>query len=190
LHSAGFNRTGCYGVVGPDPSAVLDKFKGLLSSPLGKYREVNQNLQLDDVYHNVVHNASKILLKAMNKREFSNARTRLGKTQTQMAELLRISPKAIQSYEQGWRSIPAHAERQLLFLLSLKQSKAGQKDCWNVKKCSLEKRAHCPAWEFKAGTLCWFINGTLCEGKVQRDWRAKMKICRSCKVMSSLLASK
>jgi hypothetical protein len=125
----------------------------------------------------------------MNKNEFSNARIRLGKTQTQMAELLRISPKAIQSYEQGWRSIPAHAERQLMFLLSLKQNKGGRKNCWNVKKCSSEKKSQCPAWEFNAGTLCWFINGTLCEGKAQRDWQAKMKICRSCKVMNSLMES-
>ncbi len=26
-HPAGFGGTGCYGVTGPDPSAVLDKFK-------------------------------------------------------------------------------------------------------------------------------------------------------------------
>lgn len=26
-HPAGFCRTGCYGVIGPDPSAVLDKLK-------------------------------------------------------------------------------------------------------------------------------------------------------------------
>jgi hypothetical protein len=26
-HSAGLGRIGCYGVAGPDPSAVLDKFK-------------------------------------------------------------------------------------------------------------------------------------------------------------------
>ncbi len=26
-HPAGFGGTGCYGVIGPDPSAVLDKFK-------------------------------------------------------------------------------------------------------------------------------------------------------------------
>jgi transcriptional regulator with XRE-family HTH domain len=135
-------------------------------------------------------NSYKLLLGSMNKAEFSNARTKLDKTQAQMAELLRISPKAIQSYEQGWRSIPAHAERQLLFLLLLKQEKRGQEDCWNIRKCSSEKRANCPAWEFKAGNFCWFINGTICEGKAQHDWRAKMRICRSCKVMSSLLAAK
>jgi DNA-binding XRE family transcriptional regulator len=123
----------------------------------------------------------------MDKNEFSNTRSRLGKTQAQMAELLRASPKAIQSYEQGWRSIPAHAERQLLFLLAIKMSRKNRKACWTVRKCSLETRRNCPAWEFKAGRLCWFINGTMCEGTVQHDWNAKMKICRSCDVMASLL---
>jgi DNA-binding XRE family transcriptional regulator len=125
----------------------------------------------------------------MDKNEFSRARSLLGKTQTQMAELLRASAKAIQSYEQGWRSIPAHVERQILFLLAMKQGRKNQKVCWIVRKCTLEKRRYCPAWEFKAGGFCWFINGTLCEGKSQRDWHEKMTICRSCPVMQSLLGA-
>jgi DNA-binding XRE family transcriptional regulator len=123
----------------------------------------------------------------MNKKEFSRARIKLGKTQTQMAELLRTSPKAIQSYEQGWRAIPAHAERQTLFLLWLGGSKKNQKACWIIRQCPSERKQHCPAWEFRAGRFCWFINGTLCEGKVQQDWHEKMKMCRSCAVMASLL---
>jgi hypothetical protein len=124
---------------------------------------------------------------AMDKNEFSRVRTGLGKTQTQMSALLRVSTKAIQSYEQGWRSIPAHVERQLLFLRSMKKGVKGAKPCWTVKKCLREKKVNCPAWEFKAGRLCWFINGTVCEGTPQRNWQAKMKICRSCEVMASLL---
>jgi len=125
----------------------------------------------------------------MDKNEFSKARARLGKTQAQMAKLLRASLKAVQSYEQGWRSIPAHAESQILLLLSLKESREGRKDCWVVLKCPTDRRRNCPAWEFKAGKLCWFINGTICEGKAQKNWQAKIKICRSCKVMASLLIS-
>ena len=125
----------------------------------------------------------------MDKREFAKARARLGKTQNQMAELLRSSPKAIQSYEQGWRSIPAHAERQILLLLSLKANPKNRKPCWTVRKCSSEQRRDCPAWEFKAGTLCWFINGTMCKGEAQLDWRSKMKMCRKCGVMAPLLRS-
>jgi hypothetical protein len=125
----------------------------------------------------------------MDKNKFSRARSLLGKTQTQMAELLRSSVKAVQSYEQGWRSIPAHVERQILFLLVMKQGKKAGKSCWVVRKCSLKKRRSCPTWEFKAGGFCWFINGTLCEGKAQPDWQEKMNICRSCPVMQSLLGA-
>jgi DNA-binding XRE family transcriptional regulator len=124
----------------------------------------------------------------MDKKEFSKARARLGKTQAQMAKLLRTSLKAVQSYEQGWRTIPAHAESQVLLLLSLKKHPKGRKDCWITLHCPPERRKDCPAWEFKAGKLCWFINGTMCEGKAQKNWQSKMKICRSCKVMAFLLA--
>jgi hypothetical protein len=123
----------------------------------------------------------------MDKSEFSQARIRMDKTQKQMAELLRSSIKAIQSYEQGWRAVPAHVERQMLFLLSMKSSSKGRKACWIVRKCPSEKKKNCPAWEFKAGKFCWFINGTMCEGVSQNNWNAKMKLCRSCEVMSSLL---
>ena len=122
----------------------------------------------------------------MDRKEFSHFRKRLNKTQKQMAQLLGTSVKAIHSYEQGWRSIPTHAERQLLFLVSrIKEGNKGQKPCWNIKKCPLERKRQCPAWEFQAGSLCWFINGTICEGIVHRDWKEKMKTCQSCEVFTS-----
>ena len=125
----------------------------------------------------------------MDKKEFAYARARLGKTQAEMARLLKASVKAIQSYEQGWRSVPAHAEGQILLLISLKESRRGRKACWAIRKCPSERKRQCPAWEFRAGTLCWFINGTMCEGKAQHGWQEKMKICRSCSVMTTLLGS-
>ncbi|MCK5416907.1 MAG: helix-turn-helix transcriptional regulator [Desulfobacterales bacterium] len=124
----------------------------------------------------------------MNRNEFKKYRKRLDKTQKQMAELLGTSLKAIHSYEQGWRRVPVHVERQVFFLVSRLELKGKkQKPCWLVKKCSPEQKHSCPAWEFGAGDLCWFINGTVCEGTVQRDWKEKMKICRSCKVFNSIL---
>ena len=36
--------------------------------------------------------------------------------------------------------------------------------------------------EFRAGQLCWFINGTTSRGKVQRNWHDKLRICRGCPV--------
>ncbi|MBW1766154.1 MAG: helix-turn-helix domain-containing protein [Deltaproteobacteria bacterium] len=124
----------------------------------------------------------------MESKEFLYFRKRLNKTQKQMAQLLGTSIKAVHSYEQGWRKVPAHVERQLFFLATrIRGRNKSQKSCWVVKKCPLERRKQCPAWEFQAGKLCWFINGTICEGEVQKDWREKMKICRKCDAMISLL---
>jgi hypothetical protein len=124
----------------------------------------------------------------MDNNEFLRARKRLSKTQKQMAGLLGTSLKAIQSYEQGWRSIPTHVERQVFFLISrMRGNSKNERPCWVIKKCLPERKKQCPAWEFQSGRLCWFINGTMCEGKIQRDWQKKMKICRQCEVIISLL---
>ena len=124
----------------------------------------------------------------MDSKEFLYFRKRLNKTQKEMAQLLGTSVKAVHSYEQGWRSVPAHVERQVFFLAAGKRGGGKrQKSCWVIKKCPADLRDQCPAWEFKAGHLCWFINGTICEGTVQKDWHMKMKMCRGCEVMRSLL---
>ncbi len=125
---------------------------------------------------------------SMESNEFSKIRHYLGKSQNQLARLLCVSPKAIQSFEQGWRNIPANAERQLLFLLSLKRSlDENTSPCWEIRNCSIEWRENCTAWEFKAGHFCWFINGTFCQGKVQENWDKKMVLCRQCSVFRSML---
>lgn len=122
----------------------------------------------------------------MESKEFSSFRKKLNKTQQQMARLLGTSVKAIHSYEQGWRSIPAHAERQMLFLITRKNKKKNKaQPCWEIKKCAAEDRKRCPAWEFGVGDLCWFINGTICEGAVRKSWKEKMILCRSCTVLTS-----
>ena len=123
----------------------------------------------------------------MDSKEFSYFRKKLDKTQKQMAQLLGTSVKSIQGYEQGWRKVPVHVERQIFFLVTRRRGSKTLKACWVIKKCAPEVRKKCPAWEFRAGTLCWFINGTICEGTVQKDWRKKMQICRACEVLSGVL---
>jgi DNA-binding XRE family transcriptional regulator len=119
----------------------------------------------------------------MNPKSFKYLRNRLGKTQKELAQLLGISIKAIHSYEQGWRKIPHHVERQGLFLLykSLNPDPDTQK-CWDINQCSGTRLENCPAWEFKSGDLCWFINGTRCNGKSYQSWAEKMEACRKCPV--------
>jgi len=105
-----------------------------------------------------------------------------------MAQLLGTSIKAIHSYEQGWRIVPSYVERQVFFLIAKKKETEKKiKQCWIVNKCPAEQKKRCPAWEFKAGKLCWFINGTICDGEPKKDWKEKIKTCRSCDVFKVLL---
>ena len=121
----------------------------------------------------------------MDRQEFSSFRQKLQKTQKQMAELLGTSLKTVQSFEQGWRNVPVHIERQMFFLLNMKRGKANDaRPCWDIQNCTVQDRQSCPAWEFNAGNLCWFINGTICLGKPQISWSHKMKVCRKCEVFT------
>ena len=124
----------------------------------------------------------------MKSESFVKIRKTLGKTQKEIAELLGTSIKAVHSYEQGWRSIPPHVERQVYFLLSRRRNTTlPVKNCWTVKKCPKDRKQSCPAWEYRSGTLCWLINGTICEGSVHKNWHEKMEICRECEVLKSFL---
>ena len=127
----------------------------------------------------------------MRKKQFVEIRRHLEKTQNQMAQILGVSPKAIQSFEQGWRNIPMHIERQILLVLALRyHASKKNKPCWLMRRCPVKRRRDCPAWQFDAGHLCWFINGTICEGSPQGSWNKKMKTCRECEVYRSMLPLK
>jgi transcriptional regulator with XRE-family HTH domain len=122
----------------------------------------------------------------MESNKFKIIRARLSKTQKEIAQLLGVSIKAIHSYEQGWRRIPHHVERQLLFLLSrsiLDNDNISDK-CWDILDCPDKILKKCPAWEFQSGDLCWFINGTKCNGKTYDTWEEKMEECRTCEVFN------
>jgi DNA-binding XRE family transcriptional regulator len=129
------------------------------------------------------HSGSRQQEPAVTKQQFAKIRNILGKTQKEMAQILGTSIKAVQSFEQGWRRVPTHTERQALFLLSSRLS-GGRKDtpCWTLRTCPEDIKHSCPAWEFHAGHLCWFVNGTVCHGEIQSSWQKKMTICRRCEV--------
>lgn len=123
----------------------------------------------------------------MESNEFTTYRKRLNKTQKQISQLLGTSLKAIHSYEQGWRTIPAHAERQILFLVAMKlRATRGKKLCWTINSCPTKQKELCPAWEYHSGDLCWFINGTICDGQVYSNWKEKMLVCRKCAVYKDI----
>ncbi len=126
----------------------------------------------------------------MKSKEFILLRKRLEKTQRQLARLLGVSLKTVQSYEQGWRVVPDHVAKQMLLLVTGAASGGGQSPaCWDVVGCPPEKKEDCPAWEFQQGHLCWFLNGTACEKEAGESWQEKLLRCRECQVLSDLITS-
>jgi DNA-binding XRE family transcriptional regulator len=122
----------------------------------------------------------------MDSREFKRLRKKLGKNQRQMAELLAVSLKAVQSYEQGWRTVPSAIARQVYFLVS--RLGEDRRPCWDITGCPEARKVNCPAWEFRCGEICWFINGTICDGTARKTWDEKMLVCRDCAMFVACVA--
>ena len=124
----------------------------------------------------------------MDSKEFKKIRKTLNRTQKGIAPLLGVSIKAVHSYEQGWRNIPPYVERKMLYLMSRRDGiQKVSRPCWIIKKCHPSIKVHCPAWQFDSGKLCWFVNGNICCGKVCKNWKEKMKCCRSCEIFKPVL---
>jgi len=95
----------------------------------------------------------------------------------------------VQSFEQGWKDIPPHIEREMMLLLALKMSAGTDRRpraCWDVKNCPDEWRNNCLVWELKATHFCWYLNGTYCHGELQKSWEAKIHLCRECEVFDEM----
>lgn len=120
--------------------------------------------------------------------EFTAFRARLKKTQKEMAEFLGVSLKAVESYEQGWRNIPANIERILYYLLfKMNQNLFGRGDrCWFEKKCPPAIRANCPAWIAREGLYCWFLTGKMCRAEKKGRSERGMS-CSGCAFFSKNL---
>jgi len=116
-------------------------------------------------------------------------REELGRSQREMAELVGVSTKAIQSYEQGWRQTPPYVEQQILLQAILRRHPDLRKipRCWRLNKCSMEIRRRCPSAKLKLPGFCWFITGTLCHGTPMASWTTKREHCLQCQVMERLL---
>jgi DNA-binding transcriptional regulator YiaG len=124
----------------------------------------------------------------MSGADFSRMRASLGKSQKELADLLGISLKAVESYEQGWRNVPAHVERLLYFLLfKLSETEIeAEEPCWASMKCPDDKRSKCVAYVAREGRFCWFFTGRLCANAKAEE--ADGRGCYTCSVFSRMLA--
>jgi hypothetical protein len=118
--------------------------------------------------------------------DMRRVREELGRTQVEMAELLGLSPRAVQSYEQGWRPVPAYVQKLagLMLLLHRNRQSTDHPACWDLRHCSHERREACAAYQFRAANdLCWLVTGNASHGKQHDSWEAKFAKCRRCPVL-------
>lgn len=121
----------------------------------------------------------------MDSATFSRLRRLMRRSQRELADVLGVSVKAVESYEQGWRRVPANIERILYFLLFKlnEDSLQGEEDCWVATKCPDSQRENCVAALAKEGRFCWFFTGRLCSTAA----RGEAESCYSCSVFARLL---
>ena len=111
----------------------------------------------------------------------------LGRTQSELAGALGISSKAVQSYEQGWRVVPARVLIQLLLLVALYRKQSGDDvPCWQVRRCDARQRSRCASYTIGDGRFCWFIGDKKCRPDDAASRRATLP-CMTCLVVKRLL---
>lgn len=113
----------------------------------------------------------------------------IGLSQSEFADMIGVSPRAIQSYEQGWRA-PSSAVEKTALLLLLAHRHGGEfsmKVCWDTVDCSEGERKGCLVYQSKQGHLCWLLTGNVCQGKRHRSWEDKKATCLECGFFKKLL---
>lgn len=112
----------------------------------------------------------------------------LGRTQAELAGVLGVSAKAVQSYEQGWRQVPVRVMIQLLVLLALYRRQAmDDMPCWEVRDCPASARETCPAFTVGRGQFCWFIGCKTCMPPKPKRGEKDLLPCMRCPVVQRLL---
>ena len=117
------------------------------------------------------------------KRNFAKeVRSKLGLSQRELSKTLRVSLKAVQSYEQGWRNLPESVALHLISLLAVHAGRhRGARPCWSLTRCPSATRKGCPAYLVSRGRFCWLLGGTACAN----EGAAK---CLKCAVVRRLVA--
>jgi DNA-binding XRE family transcriptional regulator len=118
-----------------------------------------------------------------------NIREGLDLSQSELAKMLGISIRAVQSYEQGWRSLPAHVQCKtaLMIFLNWRKDQKKVQPCWDIQQCPDEARSECAAYLLKAGDFCWLLANACCRGQKLKSFKARMARCTKCPSMTRWL---
>lgn len=110
-------------------------------------------------------------------------------SQSELAQLVGFSVRAIQSCEQGWRKPSATLEKAVLLVLMAHRNGGTMRDvrCWEYMQCSMERCERCITYLSGQGHLCWFLSGTLCKDSDAHEWEEKRVDCVHCRLFKFLL---
>ncbi len=118
-------------------------------------------------------------------------RRSLAKSQSELADMLHISVRTVQSYEQGRRNIPPRVQELAGVLLYLERRREQRKlqPCWEIRNCHPSVRGECRAYQLEAGDFCWLVTGNDCGDQKLESRGAKLEKCGQCPVTKQWLAS-
>lgn len=116
-------------------------------------------------------------------------REAIGVSQSEFADMICVSARAVQSCEQGWRNPSPGVERSALLLLLARRHGdcLCTHQCWETVGCPEEDRDGCLVFQTRQGHLCWLLSGTHCRGIRLRSWEDKKATCFACPFLRELL---
>ena len=124
--------------------------------------------------------------------DLTAVREELRLSQSELAALLGVSPRTIQSNEQGWRKPSSALEKSILLLLIA--SRQGEDftshTCYNTLDCGPETCDQCLIHRSRQGHLCWLLTGNMCKGRRLYNWQDKKQVCGECLFLQTLLRGK
>jgi len=115
-------------------------------------------------------------------------RQTVGLGQSELADMLGVSVRAVQSCEQGWRNPGPAVEKAALLLLMVHHHgpKTGTHTCWETVQCPEQERRSCLVYRSRQGHLCWLLTGHICKGVRLHTWAGKKKLCSECDFFQEL----
>jgi hypothetical protein len=106
-----------------------------------------------------------------------------------MADLLGVSKRAVQSYEQHRRHAPPPVRKLAALMLYQHWQKdhARPAPCWEQHECSHETRESCFTYQARADGLCWMMTGSIGANPACKTRPNPQRDCLTCPVMTQWL---
>lgn len=121
--------------------------------------------------------------------DIRRVRDELSLSQAQLADLVGVSIRTVQSCEQGWRRPGVALEKSLLLLLMAFRNgtEFGAHVCWQTAEREPGVCERCIVRWCSQAHLCWLFSGNMCQGKRLRSWAEKKAVCGECRFLHQLL---